>query len=379
MAYTSNLLSETAQQSLEQGTIIFDYDRVYLVDTGAADETDGPLTVMSAATQVGPDPLPVIGTTASTPGGIVLYVDRVGPPGRPAGERKKRIWHVPVHYTNRSTNVEEGLPINPVTGEHITDPEDSPQVVDIQYRTEFVQTTEGEVTDVIMRNRQTPAGGVSVPAPPGDRTGTDSFIGWKGPFSNTARDIVHTSARKRRVQKLLRVTRTVRDWSTVWDDIIGKTNQAPLTVTQQDVDGQRYSQTFDAETVLLENIQKQDLWLGTKLYFRASFNLLIDPESIYYDVPDIGMRYSLFEGQFKKPGDQNAKWSWAEINNIFKGRTHFPHVDAYGEPLPDPQPLNGYGHMHNWPRPDVEDASGNSYYVRFKISESADFTPLGIT
>lgn len=360
MAVTSaSLFSETGGQRLENGVIVFWVTRTYQASTNS--DSDGPLVV------TGSSQIPQVGATASTPGGVDVYVVSSNA-DRKKGVSSKREWWVTVEYTSRTGNQEDRLPVNP-SGLHITNPTEAAQEVELVYTTEYAPVSDGKYVRAKRLNASTGTF-TTVADPPGIDTN------YTGPIISSNGE-PRSEAKRRKSILTLRVSRVVSSWPASWDAIIDKKNNAAMTITESDNTGAKFERNYGAGDLLLLTIQKKSLWLAKRLYYRATFVLLVDEDNQHvYSHPDYGTYRRLFVDQYKNNRNQPTKqWNPAQI---YAQETLYPRIFHEGEPLTEPVKLNGWGQNMPFER-DSAYSDNDTFFLDYDIVESASFGPLGIT
>ena len=381
MAVTSvNRKSQRGSKQLHRGIVEYSVDEIWQINTD--DETDGVFEVMSPGTG-----LPELGQTfvAGDGSGVILYVDRQGPPVRQKEHLSKKLWNCPVHYTSRTDNQDEDLPPDP-TGGHVQNPTDTPQQVQFAYLQEFedIHSTLFLGAEMRLAGEE---GVTQVLSPPY----LPQFS--HGPIVNSSGEMI-LNAKRRKAIPTYRVSRIVDTWPDEWDDLLNTRNDAPVTITQEDINGIRWQKTYQGGSqseLLLANILKRDLWIRNQLFFQATFVIHVDKVD-YHDhvVPDYGTHIRIFAGgsavaQRKTNVDQTDHWYTG--NEVDKMQTtlqpvpsgegefasgHMSKLNGYGNVVPRRRPMPGGADTHY-------DSDNASFFLRFLKYPAEDWTSLGIT
>lgn len=365
---SADLLEENSQEELVEGGIQIDITRVYLVQTD--DATDGPTTVMASVL------LPQLGSTA-VPAAyplITVYVIRRGYAFRPENVQSKKLWHVPIFYTNRTSGFDRNtdLPPDPLTGEPIQDPTLTPQTVELSFRSEYKIPSDAQFGGVFRQNG--PDTFTQAPNPPW-------FNGRFDTPQTTSREVL-ANAKKRYSLPVIRVSRVVKTWNPLWDGLIDHVNDNTLTVTQQDADGVRFNKTFEKRQLLLTDIAKQDLWIQQKLYFRVTFTFDVDDRQAghTFDSPDTVSRRFIFENQYRNRATEAiSQYSQADLNKhpsqFLPLVTTWQLLNQGGGSVPS----NGYGQPYEYDTPDIDHTlDADPYIIRWLIEPEANFSIFGI-
>lgn len=369
MAVTSTeLLSEVAADRIQSGVVVSTVTRVYLVHTD--NPADGPLTVLADGS------IPAVGSLASTPGGVKMYVtDRSAQ--RPKGEKKKTQWHAVVNYTSETGTQDSDMPVDD-NGKHAQDPTQTAQEVEFAYTNEYEPAYSAEFEKVV-RFRAADQTYVDVPSsdlPPG-------FDGYVGPPVTSSNEWIN-GLRKRKSILTLRVSRVVDTWNNSWNSLIGKTNNAAFTITESDEDGAAYSETFGIGELLFLLPQKQNLRINGKLFYRVTFVFLVDKENQHRAlVPDMGVSRRIFEDQFRNfVGETNSQWSSSEVGELQSQVQPIPSSDGLSG-VGQPVKLNGFGQEIAMARPGnamgtPSHSVNDTFFVVYRTEGEGDYSITGI-
>lgn len=181
-----------------------------------------------------------------------------------------------------------------------------------------------------------------------------------------------------------------RDWDSSWDDYIDSVNSGTTTISQSDKDGLRLRYSFDAYTLLINDIVKEDHWRDGKLYFRRGVVFSHNPESWFLQLPDQGFNEMLFVGQNKEGG---ATVTESDMDDLFGSERADYESLAITYPVPiagliayaptetrvapaEPQLLNGHGRLIKIAPPDnASFLPKKMVYMPYTVK---DFSALGI-
>ena len=354
------LLSQVGGESLDNGGLVITLTEVYRAITD--DGSDGPLTVLDS------NQLPQTGAQAVSPSGTIVYVtDRDAK--REHGNTKPTHWLVTVNYTSMTGTQEGRFPTNE-SGQQVSDPTQSAQEVEMVYTTEYEPVAEGKF---VKARRVIAATGISVDVatPPG-------FANYVGPIASSSYE--HKSTAKRRKSILtLRVTRVVDTWPASWDAVIDKKNNAAVTITESDADGVAFTRTYQAGELLCLTIQKRPMRVAGKLYYRATFVLLVDKENKHViSHPDTGTYRRLFADQYKNNvGETNEQWTPAQILGLRSRWQRIESDDGESYVVQD-VPLNGWGQEIPKAR-DTDYAEDDRFFLDYDVVDDTDYAVLGMT
>lgn len=360
--------SSEAALALDQGFGIYDVTEVYQVT--AANDSDGPTEILADAQ------LPQPGTVVTIAGtGAKAYCDRVSAT-RPHNHLSKKLWYVTAHFTNRSSNQNDGMPVGE-TGEHIQNPTDTPQQVSFTFANEYEPAQKAELLRVEDEFETSHAL-------------NPRLYGYKGFICNSAGEPQpETAQKKRKLVKTVNVTRVVDSWDNTWETLVNTVNDAAVTITQKDTT-EKLSQTFNPGELLLLGLSKDDQWIGGVLYYRVTFKLLVDTVNLHWvKHPDTGTYADIWGpeldgiGQYVQDlGLVATVWTNYTDNAAKMLKHKLPFKSDR------PLPMNGYGNAQNKKRPEsaavppsnqVAQYGTRRFFQVFKIYEDADFSSLGIT
>lgn len=354
---TVSLLDQRGSRTIESGRIIYDLTNVYQVIANA--DTDTVFMVLNY-----PEVLQV-GQLALAADGTQLFADGQRNAYRPEGIQSKSKWHVELHFTNRTNDQDGQLPPDPTTGQHVQDPTDAPQQVEIGYTAAYEPVRDASFVRV--ENQL----GTLVTPPP-------DMIGYTGYVRNTSKEILW-DAKKRVFLPTWRVSRIVNEWPATWDALPGTTNNAAIQITQSDPTGPKLTRSYGAREGMLLNIQKQDMWTAGRLYFKATFLIAIDETNLHrVKHPDVGTRRLLFVGQYRNNiGQPSLKWDQPALD-LFPDRN--PPITSGNTQYiaSEPVPLNGYGQEIPKESFETYDPERDSFYVVYDVASMADWSVLGI-
>lgn len=313
-----DLISEDLTESLKRGFLQYDLVRIYQVITDA--RSDGPVTVLSSSS------LPAIGSALVIGSTVAACISRV--PKRTGDPATAKKWKVTCKFTNSTDAFDRDANGNPTT-----DPEQIVKEVKIEYEkitqpltsAELVSFTHGPAHDVT----------TTLANPTWISTDATAPV-------NSALDAIYLEST--RTIKRISVSKYFRDWPNTFDEWEDSINDDTLTITQSDANGTRATYTFDAETVQLETIDKEDIWKDGKLYFKATFNLVHDPQGFVHSVVDAGQRQRIAVGSKKSDGTTYTQADLDAFDPPVKAGSYaLRAIEQDGYAGGDPVPLNGQG------------------------------------
>lgn len=352
MPNENGLVSETLVETVVNGFLQYDLTRVYQIFTSA--RTDGVGTVLSSSS------LPPLGQPLLV-NGVRVWCHTRNPVRVNTPETEKH-WNVSCTFSNQTAQFERDANGNPTT---------DPTAVVPRLSISFQEVSEPITTARLKRISK--EDGSQALGPPTMRL--RAVEGLKGPITNSASQVIERERRAHR--KVLRYSFYARDWNNSWDDLLDKTNSEAVTFTQTDVDGTRLLQTFAANTLLVADLDKDDVWREGKLFFRVTVVLLENKQTWTHFEPDKGDKRRIFENQYKADGTQ---FTLAEADaigpyQVITTEDDDGNVTTVGEPVK----LNGYGAEQPRERPGSYQTDEN-FFVEFEVYDSADIqTVLGLS
>lgn len=374
----AELVDDTVTETLKDGILIVNINEIYQV---FSDRRDEDRSVVLAAPA-----LPVKFTNAyhgNAPGVICYAIARSAK--RPAIGATALKWLVTVQYTNDSSAFAHSA-----TGQPVSDPTQAVKRVDVEYLVGVKPTTKAAFLNSTIGPYSEAYDPVAFSATDGiDPTKNMQPPAWLvdkvGPVVNSSGDVrfVGTDQHYRRIT----VSRIVRNWDDSLLDFRGKINEDEVIIEQ--VDGPtssfvRASYKFPALTLRVDDVIKQDRWLGGSLYFQQSIVLVESKETWIHSEQDVGQRQRLFVGQ-KKDTDGNI-YSQADMDAqvppILAGSHGLVNIVNNGVAIGDPAKLNGHG----MPLPIIRDPSdpnavpvdGDTIYLNYAINDIVSFTGLAL-
>lgn len=374
----ANRTSQDLVERLIDGFLQYDYTEVWQVDAS------GP-----AAALLDPS-LPQIGTEYAITGVSQPVYCYQRQPRRRSDTQAKALFDVICSFTNAVTRYErtvDGLPAN--------EPEQIVPRVDIAFEEFAEQSPTAQFVGIFPAGTQLteidPALSRQIPGYlPTPQFGTDV------PIVNSANDPIQ-NVNKRRHQKRLTFWSWHRDWEPDWDEYLDAVNDAEVTITQSDKDGQRLRYTFPKYTLLINDIVKEDHWRDGRLYFRRGVVFANNPLGWFTQLPDQGFNELWFVGQLKEDGTQMTQTEMDDWFGSFPtkrtayehspiiqfkpatdtGATTDPNAEWYSVPVADPQALNGYGRLVKIATPDGPAFEPKvMVYMPYQVK---NFAPLGIS
>jgi hypothetical protein len=367
----ANRTSQDLVERLVDGFLQYDYTEVWQVDAS------GPAAALQDAS------LPTIGTQYAISGVSQPVYCYQRQPRRRSDTQAKALFDVICSFTNAVTRYErtvDGLPAN--------EPEQIVPRVDIAFEEFTEQSPTAQFIGVF------PANAAASELDPLLSRQVSPFLsppqfGVEAPIVNSANDPIQ-NVNKRRHQKRITYWSWHRDWDAAWDDYLDTVNNAEVTITQSDKDGQRLRYTFPKNTLLINDIVKEDHWRDGRLYFRRGVVFAHNPQTWFIQLPDEGFNEMIFEGQDKGGlqtvtaddmddwfGTDHGEYEHSPIVQFKTPTLTLINFDVLPVPPADPQALNGYGRLLKYQTPD-----GPSYepkklvYMPYTVT---DFSPLGIS
>ncbi len=347
----AEFLNESLIESMEGGFLQYDLTRTYQVIT--SDRLNGVGTVLSDAG------LPLLGQPLIVNGVPIWCVSRS--PSRINTEDTARQWTVACRFTNQTGTYERDKNGNPTTKLDLIVPKFS-----ISFQEVEVDCNTARLVDI------TKADGTPVQLPPNLRVRSNE--GLKGPVTNSA-GMVRPATRKSHL-KVLKYSFYARDWDNAWDDLIDHTNSTVVEFKQTDVDGERLSQSYGINKLLLNDVIKDDIWREGRLWFRVTFVMIYNRLTWRHFEPDKGDTRRIFADQYKADGTQ---YTQNEVDDIGPYQTITTTTeDGQEATLGEPVKLNGFGAEIPRQRPESYDTD-ESFTVNFDKYDSADLaTAMGL-
>lgn len=367
------LIDDTASETLKNGILIVKVVEVYQVLSNNRMESKDVVLAAPA--------LPVRLSRTYHQTAECYAVSRVAK--RPSIKATALMWTVVVTYTNDSSAY-----AHDATGKPVTDPTASVKRVEVDY-----VTREQPITTALFRHSTIGPFHESFDDPSDPDTINPAKAMqppvWasttaQGPITNSAGDV--RFATTPRYYRRITVSRIVRDWDDDILDFRGNINNDVVTVKQYDgsTGGDvRATYKFNPLTLRIDDIVKQDLWLGGSLYFKQSIVMVESKETWIHSEQDSGQRQRLYAGQRKDP--DGTLYTQADMDAqdppIVAGSYGLVNIINNGVAIGDPAKLNGHG----MPLPIIRDptdaalpGNGDTIYLNYDVATISDFTPLGL-
>jgi hypothetical protein len=366
-----NRTNQELVERLVDGFLQYDYTETWQVDAS------GPAAALATAG------LPTIGTEYLITGVAQPVYCYQRQPRRRNDTQAKAVFDVVCNFTNAVARYErtvDGLPAN--------EPEQIVPRVDIAFEeyseqsptAQFIGIFEASTDHTLMSPLTSRAIPPYLPTPQ---------FGAEVAIVNSANEPIQ-NVNKRKHTKRITYWTWHRDWDAAWDDFLDAVNNAAVTITQSDKDGQRLRYTFPAYELLINDIIKEDHWRDGKLYFRRGVVFAHNPIGWFTELPDQGFNENIFFGQLLADGslitptvldewfgEDRATYELAPIVHFQPVNFDEVNTDSVSVAPADPQALNGYGRQLKYPTPD-----GPAYepkklvYMSYNVK---DFSTLGIT
>lgn len=367
-----NRKSQTLDERLVDGFLQYEYTETWQVTASGI-----------AASLLDPD-LPQIGfpyfiTGVSQP--VYCYSRR---PTRRSDTQAKTTFDVVCTFTNATTRYDRT-----VDGQPATSPENIAPKVDVQFEEYSEQSPTAQFIGIfdidIAPTFFDPSNTAQVPPYlPTPQYGIDR------PIVNSAKD-PQQNVNKRYHTKRITYWTYHRDWNSGWDGYLDSVNSSTVSVSQYDQDGLRLRYLFAANTLLINDIIKEDHWRDGRLWFRRGVVMSHNPNTWFLQLVDQGFNEMLFVGQNK---ENNEAITAADMTEIFGGGYSTYETLAITTPVPvvgenilypeyikvapaDPVLLNGHGRAIKIAPPDASSYMPKKLvYMPYAIE---DFGPLGIS
>jgi len=359
----ASLLDSSLEETLVNGFVQYQRTETYQVIATATTQEE--YTILA---DIG---LPALGSPKLF-GSVLMYCNHRSP--RRVGVGPDRLkWIVTCTFSNETSTFERDY-----QGQPVFDLADVAPTVNFDFQEYDKEKTDAKFIEIIDVN------GLQVTPPPYLVSGNRSII------CNSAGDPTGTTSRA--WNKVISYSKYFRDYNNAWDTTLvnGSTNDATVTLTQSDGNGVRLSQSYAAETLLLGDVQKQDIWRDSQLWFRTTFVLLYNPDTWIRKVPDKGFTRRVFTGQYK---NTTTAYSAAEVTAL-TSRNSGPLLEftsgVYGDSdddleerpsgystLSEARALNGYGNALHARNADTSAPVPCSLY--WQEYDPVSFASLGIS
>lgn len=351
----ADLLDETTRDTVVGGVRQIEHVRIYQVF--ASSTSVGSATVLNASG------VPVYGSVLLYDSIPVYCLERDAKRSDTDVERLK--WIVTCRFSNNTQGH-----MRDYLGRPVLEPENSAPQVDIT----FFESKERFNNAVFLGMED--ENGVPVGVSLAPLTLNDY-----GPVINSAFD--YLDAERRAFDKVITYWKYVTEYNNDWEDLIGTINANTVTVTQSDQAGVKLTQSFDARTLLLSSIFKQDYWADGNLYFRIGFQMLKARSPWVVKLLDQGTRQRIFTGQYKLDGTTVTFAERARVTSFDYFLQEIPTFDEDGNQVGlvgQPVPLNGTGMPIPVKQYGTNSATnGKAYYLKYQEFDEANWTALGLS
>lgn len=370
----AQLLSESVNESLKLGIVIYTVEQVFQVMTD--NDLDGSAIVLDAPG------LP-------QPRSAILFNDPVycisRKPFRVDTQSMRKKWNVACTFTNDTqafAHATDGTPVSNPTG--------IAPVIEIDYLKREEPITDAEFLNVTV-------GPFHESHEPTDvdpfAVSTENLLADPPWLARTKGPVVNSAGRPRYATaptytRQITLKRYIRNWDDALFDYLGAINDAEVTVKQFDalpttgVAGDpalRYLATFDPLTLRVADVTKTDIYVGGLLFFMATIVVEENKKTWVHSELDVGKEQRVFVGQNKVGGGEYTIDELATFNPTIGESGHgWISIAQNGQPV-DQANLNGYGA----PLPLIRDPvgiypeEGEMVYVNFKVGSIIDYSDLG--
>jgi hypothetical protein len=353
------LVKQSLEKRIAEGFVQVDQTLVYQVI--ADNRTDDGEIILGA------EGLPILGQNKYI-GQELVWVQRISP--QPQGEPVSSKWLVTVYYSNARKT---GSGSSGGGGQPADDLTQTVKEVDVTYQEIQTPVTKAKLDGLYQRQK-----GEDIKFTPLAFWLDSQAQDYNSSITNSA--LVPQEVFQIDFRKVVTVSKYYSQWDNTWDDYLGTVNDADVTITQSDNTGVRFQQTYAPNTLLMQDIIKEDVWRGPRLYFRVRFVMSYRKDTWRHRQADTGTSRLVFVGQYKPDGTQ---YDQGDLDNLnIQGEYGYQDIttpDGNGNFVAITQPvsLNGWG----TDQPTNQNRNYNKrlpLFLIYDIYQQSDFNALNL-